>query len=340
MSPRLMSYTAAALYGLGGLGGVAERLVPGGLDFSVAPSLVAIVLALGLMAGGSRLPRTALAPLGPIGVAFVAVALALAPNVGNSAALFVLPVLWTAFFFRGRGAVAIVLCVAASYAMVLSMQAGVTGAADRWMDVMVSVSAVAAVITELARRDDALLARLASEARTDALTGLLNRRGFDERAAVELAHSRREGTAMALVSFDLDHFKRVNDEWGHDAGDRVLAGFGSLLAAGSRDVDAVARLGGEEFCVLLPGADRESADTFTERIRGELAAAMTAAGLPAVGVSAGVAVAAAPDSIESLLRQADRALYAAKRAGRGRTVVDGELPALPASLAIGAHPGG
>src|ERR1019366_6087348 len=93
---------------------------------------------------------------------------------------------------------------------------------------MVSVSVVAAVVLMLTRRNDELLVRLAGEARTDTLTGLLNRRGFEERASVELAHARREGHAIAVVSFDIDYSRRVNDEWGRETGDRVLARVGAV----------------------------------------------------------------------------------------------------------------
>jgi len=187
----------------------------------------------------------------------------------------------------------------------------------------VAVSAAAATITVLARRN-ADLARLAGEARTDTLTGLLNRRGFEERAAVELAHARREGRPIAVASFDIDHFKRVNDEWGHEAGDRVLARVGSVLAAHSREVDVVARIGGDEFLALLPAATSAEADAFTQRVQHALAT-LDPAALPAVGVSAGVAAASAPAGVQELLAQSDTALYAAKRAGRGHTRIFGRL---------------
>jgi diguanylate cyclase (GGDEF)-like protein len=193
------------------------------------------------------------------------------------------------------------------------------GDVDRWIDVMVSVSVVAAVVLVLTNRNDELLARLADEARTDPLTGLLNRRGFDEHALVELAHARRERHSVALASIDIDHFKHVNDEWGHDIGDRVLARLGTILAAQSRDIDVVARVGGEEFVVLMPGCEASDAAAFTDRVRRSLAAADDSE-LPTVRVSAGVTAATAPADIAPLLRRADSALYEAKRAGRDRTV--------------------
>jgi diguanylate cyclase (GGDEF)-like protein len=248
----------------------------------------------------------------------VAYALATAPTVGNTAALFVLPVLWTTFFFRLGGAIAIVALVGLADAIVLISLAG--DGIDRWLDVMASVSAVAAVVTVLGQHNDRLLARVTGEARTDMLTGLLNRRGLAERAAIELAHARRERRSIAVATFDIDYFKRINDEWGHETGDRVLVGVAAVLRDSVREIDAVARVGGEEFVVLLPGADAAAGDALTQRVRDALAH-LGAPGLPAVSISAGVAAAVAPAALEPVLQGADTALYAAKRAGRGRTAV-------------------
>ena len=320
VNTRLMAHTAAALYGAAAVDGLIDRLT-GGAHFSLAPTLVALAIALLLIAVGPRLPRHVLFAFGPLGTALVATALATAPTIGDSEVLYVLPVLWTVFFFGLPGAVAIVCAAAAADGLALNSLHGAGGGLDAWVDVMVSVTAVAAVVEVLARRNSVLLARLAGEARTDTLTGLLNRRGFDERAAVELAHARREGHAIAIASLDIDYFKRVNDEWGHETGDRVLAYVGAVLGAHSRDVDVVARTGGEEFVVLLPGSDSANAERFTQRIHEALGAAEGSA-LPTVRVSAGVTSAVAPANIQGLLHRADLALYTAKRTGRNRTVID------------------
>ena len=161
---------------------------------------------------------------------------------------------------------------------------------------------------------------LRDEARTDALTGVLNRRGFDERAALELAHARREHRSIAIATFDVDYFKRINDEWGHEIGDRVLARTGRLLARHSRGIDVVARFGGEEFVALLPGSTSADAQAFADRVRVALTV-KDLTGLPTIRVSAGIHAATAPQSIETMLQGADSALYSAKRAGRDRTVV-------------------
>jgi diguanylate cyclase (GGDEF)-like protein len=327
---RLIAHTAAAMYGGAAFIALIEGVIPGGPRYAVVPGLVALVLVPSLLAAGPRLPRWGLAPLGPIGVGLIAYALATGPGAGDGAVLYMLPVVWTAYFFGIRGAVSIVACVGVAHGLALLSLPAASEAPDRWIDVMVSVSVVAAVVQVLASRNDKLLARLAGEARTDTLTGLLNRRGFEERASVELALARREDHSIAVVSFDIDHFKRINDEWGHETGDRVLARLGALLTATSRAVDVIARIGGEEFVVLLPRCDSADADAFTQRIRRALAAD-DASGLPAVRVSAGITAATAPANIQPLLQHADSALYAAKRAGRNRTLIFEHEEAPPAT---------
>jgi diguanylate cyclase (GGDEF)-like protein len=331
LDERLLAYTAAGIFGGGAFVGLIEGLIPGGPSYSFLPGLGALVIVTFLLAVGPRLPRWGLAPLGPIGAGLIAYALSSSPGAGDGAVLYMWPVLWTAFFFGVRGAISIVACIGVAHGLALLSLPADSGFFDRWVDVMVSVCVVAAVVHVLANRNDELLARLAGEARTDKLTGLLNRRGFEERAAIELAHARREGHSIAVVAFDIDYFKRINDEWGHETGDQVLARLGAVLATHSRDVDVVARIGGEEFVVLLASSDSADADVFTQRIRRRLAEADTSA-LPAVHVSAGVAAALAPTNVEALLLRADSALYAAKRAGRDRTVISENEEVLFAGL--------
>ncbi|HST33154.1 MAG TPA: GGDEF domain-containing protein, partial [Solirubrobacteraceae bacterium] len=210
----------------------------------------------------------------------------------------------------------------------------------RWVDVMTGASLVALVALALMERNESLVVQLAAESRTDALTGLLNRRGFDERAALAQAHTRRAGGSLALVTFDLDYFKRVNDEWGHEMGDRVLARTGAVIGELVRETDVAARVGGEEFTVLLPLTDAHEAEAFTQRVRRALAAT-DPDGTPLVRVSAGVSVCASPAAIETCLQRADSALYQAKRSGRDRTVTFDEgapdIERTPAAAAELAH---
>ena len=163
--------------------------------------------------------------------------------------------------------------------------------------------------------------RLARLAAVDGLSGLANRRSFDEALAAELARSRRHGGALSLVMADLDSFKRVNDERGHAVGDEVIRAFARLLSASARRSDLVARYGGEEFAVLMPETTREQALQYAERVR----AALAASELPEVGwpvtASFGVAQAEAARSAEDFVDAADQALYGAKKAGRNRVCV-------------------
>jgi diguanylate cyclase (GGDEF)-like protein len=320
MDKRLMAYTAAGMYGGAAFDGAIEGAIPGDPSFAITPVIVSAVIVLVLVRYGPRLPRRALAPLGPLGVVLIAYALSATPGAGDGAVLYMWPVLWSTFFFGRRGAIMIIACVGVAHAITLLVLPEASSYAGRWVDVMVSVSVVSAVVLALAGRNDVLLSQLNDEARTDALTGLLNRRGFDERAALELARTRREHLPIAVAVFDLDYFKRINDEWGHKIGDRVLARLGQILAAHTRDIDVTARFGGEEFVVLLPGCTSDDADNFAQRIR-KVLAADEPAGLPTIRVSAGIQAAHTPSSVDTMLQGADSALYKAKRAGRDRAVI-------------------
>jgi diguanylate cyclase (GGDEF)-like protein len=314
-----MAYSAALMYGAAAFDGLLAGVIPGDPRTALPELVAAFAVAALILAVGPRLPRWALAPLGPLGVVLIAGSLHSRVGATDGATLYVWPVLWTTYFFGRRGAIAIVLWVGVAHGLVLFSLPAASSYFGRWLDVMISVALVASVVEILARRNSALMSRLADEARIDGLTGLLNRRGFDERATLELADTDRKPQAIAAAAFDIDGFKHINDEWGHQVGDRVLARIGGLLAGRSRGIDIAARMGGDEFVVLLPGSDLPEAHAFTQRIRHALASGEDS-GLPAVRVSAGVAVAIAPSNIEPLLHRADQALYAAKRAGRDRTI--------------------
>jgi diguanylate cyclase (GGDEF)-like protein/PAS domain S-box-containing protein len=166
----------------------------------------------------------------------------------------------------------------------------------------------------------------------DHLTGVANRRAFIEAAELELNRNRRAPRPTALVLVDADHFKRINDRHGHAGGDAVLRHLGQLLAATFRQVDVVARVGGEEFAVLLPSTDLDAAVAVAERVRGLVAGRPVAydGALIACTISAGVAVCDGEAlGLDGLMKRADRALYAAKAAGRDRVerwrpALDGE----------------
>ncbi len=156
---------------------------------------------------------------------------------------------------------------------------------------------------------------------SDHLTGVANRRAFFEAAEMELARQRRTPRPTALVLIDVDRFKDVNDRHGHPGGDAVLRALGGLLAGAVRQVDVVARIGGEEFAVLLPSTTLDGAVAVAEQLRRLVAAqAVPFDGAQiACTVSAGVAASAdEADTLDALMKRADRALYAAKANGRDR----------------------
>ena len=177
------------------------------------------------------------------------------------------------------------------------------------------------------------LRRAQSEAMLDSLTGLKNRRGF-ERAVEELQRDPPGLAGSALLVADIDHFKVVNDTYGHLLGDKVIRAVAHVLRSSIKGRDVAARLGGEEFAVLLPQTTLKGAAAVAEQIRGTVAQGRICRpdGNESIGqvtLSLGVAVAVAGDSLEALLERADAAMYAAKRAGRNQIslAAGGQAPA-------------
>ena len=180
-----------------------------------------------------------------------------------------------------------------------------------------------------------VVARMVSELRHysdhDPLTGLLNRRGIEHRLEAEHQRLVRHGHPYTLLSLDLDHFKRVNDEHGHPVGDAVLRAFGDLLRRAGRDADAAARVGGEEFWVLLPDTDMDGALPLAERILDDVRRLRLAEAPVQVTVSIGIAAAKErAEPAEALMRRLDGALYQAKAGGRDRVVCAGTLSVVDA----------
>jgi diguanylate cyclase (GGDEF)-like protein len=159
------------------------------------------------------------------------------------------------------------------------------------------------------------------EARIDPLTGLNNRRAFLERAALELQRAARYNAPTALIMLDLDHFKVINDTYGHPVGDQVLVALASALFKSMREVDSVGRLGGEEFAILMPDTAAEAAIQAAERIRQAVEAMALDVEGRRITCTASFGISAfQPDdgSIDELFIRADRALYSAKQLGRNR----------------------
>lgn len=201
------------------------------------------------------------------------------------------------------------------------------------------IDGVVAVMRDITEQKD-LQDKLASLAATDALTGLANRRAFDERLADEWARARRDGTQLSLLLIDVDHFKKFNDHYGHLAGDGCLRALGRILSAiARRPADLAARYGGEEFAVLLPNTGPDGCAEVGEGIRQALhdLAMVHAQNPPSRLVTASVGAATSVPSQASdsstLVAAADRALYAAKDSGRDRLVISGQVVPWPAKSA-------
>jgi diguanylate cyclase (GGDEF)-like protein len=177
-------------------------------------------------------------------------------------------------------------------------------------------------LTLLARSFEAMRSRLAEQIGTDPLTGCLNRRALESRLRAEWRQAKRRSSTVAVLAIDLDHFKEINDTRGHPFGDIVLQEAAGIMKATARDTDAVARIGGDEFVIVLPDTGWQGALTFAERLRrkvddydfGASSSAMS------ITISVGVALARGTDPVspEMLLMEADRSLYKAKSGGRNR----------------------
>ena len=176
----------------------------------------------------------------------------------------------------------------------------------------------------LRQRNDALIEELEQQVRRDALTGLANRRYFIDCGQAELQRAVRYRHALALLMVDIDHFKPINDSYGHLAGDEVLKAVAAVCAATVRSNDCLARLGGEEFAVLMPETALDEACAAAERLRAAVArlCCELPEGVVKPTVSIGVAITADGDeTLSSLMRRGDRAMYAAKAQGRNCVVV-------------------
>jgi diguanylate cyclase (GGDEF)-like protein len=170
-----------------------------------------------------------------------------------------------------------------------------------------------------------MIAESQLQASTDSLTGLLNRRSMENK----VREARRDTGRIAVVLADLDHFKQLNDTYGHHTGDRALRLFAGVLAAALRRQDLISRHGGEEFLAVLPDCTGSLAETVLETVRTELAAAVAEHGLPAFTCSFGVAEAEQSEDFADAVSRADLALFEAKRTGRNRVVVYGALAEPP-----------
>lgn len=234
--------------------------------------------------------------------------------------LMLLPVLWLLLYGTRAQIGAAVACVAVTLSLPITASGGPSAGSDARLAIVWTTIAAVVCFTVLRlvdeiRRQSAELERLAS---TDTLTGLPNRRVWEDALPRELARSVRTGSPVAIAILDLDHFKYYNDTHGHQGGDLLLKEIAALWPSELRDSDLLARHGGEEFALLLPDCGTADLEPVVEKVRRAMPAGVTS--------SAGAAVWDGVEEAEELIRRADEALYTAKRGGRDRTVIAGHGP--------------
>ena len=241
-------------------------------------------------------------------------------NAADGMLLLVWPLLFAAYLLPRRTAYWTLAIVVGCLTVILAEGSG-PGRFEAWVETATSLALTLVVILRVRGQADRLKAALAEQASTDPLTGLSNRRAFDAALEREVARQRRTRAPLSLLAVDVDHFKKINDTWGHAAGDDTLAALGDLLPRLVRASDTVSRVGGEEFGVLLPDCPAPQARARADALRAEVWAASRGWTHP---VTVSVGVATVPDSAEALddlVVAADMALYAAKESGRDRVRV-------------------
>jgi diguanylate cyclase (GGDEF)-like protein/putative nucleotidyltransferase with HDIG domain len=280
-----------------------------------ALGLTAIITGVTLCWRGADLPVRPMSPMLGFGNLLITLVVIASGQPDGRYSLFYVWVALQAFYFlTPRTAMLHMVSVAAQYALALIV---LHGGADQWLLVLGTVVTTGWLIGALRAR----IERLSTQARTDILTGLANRRGFDEEIESALASARYSHKLLSLVAIDLDGFKAVNDRHGHLAGDAILHRFGQLCA---ETVDlAVSRLGGDEFAIIASGRDQhaaaELAHSIHQAVRGDPELTQHD-----VTISIGIATFPAhADSSRSLSRAADRALYHAKELGSDQIVAYG-----------------
>ncbi len=296
---------------------------PPGTDVSGLFGIYAVALALGgyLLLRGSRVtPREMSAAL-LIGTVLVSLAIHFTEGrTGVYSLFYVWIAIESVYFLSHRAALVQVVGVAIAFGLVL-MSERPPGAEEQWLITVGTVALAGILVGALKANVERLIGRLAAAAHTDSLTGLSNRRAFQDALEVELERARRGGRPVSLLVADLDHFKRVNDLLGHPSGDQVLKRFADQMTRLTRIIDIPARLGGEEFALVLPEATRHDALLVAERLRRSVKGAFVDTAAP---LTVSIGVTCFPDdggSADDLLRAGDQALYAAKKLGRDRTVL-------------------
>ena len=307
-----MARSASALFTAGAVAVLLSLLfdaghtVPTGRIVTVAGVALAFGAAMWLL--GTRLKEWAFHSLVLVGVVMVSIVVHQAGGALASAgyaSLYLIVTVYACFFFT-RPLALIHLAVVAAASLAVFMDVGKAGWWALWVMLM-STAAIVGVLVSV------LVEQVRSMARADMLTGLANRRAWEESLPREVARAARVARPLSVAVIDLDYFKEVNDAGGHQAGDQTLRAVAAAWSSQVRDVDLLARYGGDEFALVMPDCDADQAQAIVDRLRDTTPLETT--------FSAGIATWDGEESITELVRRADEALYAAKGAGRARTVV-------------------
>lgn len=321
----VMSRSLALMWGFAGVLLALSLMLPSpGASNSVLWTVVVVaLLTAAVMLAVPSLDSRVFEAITAFGTVLIGAVVFFGGRAGNDYALFYVWLNVHAFYFLPwRRALLQLLLMAVSYPLALVLASQLGGGRPIDYAMMLGTLLVSGLFVGLLKsRVARLLLRLSDAAHRDALTGLLNRRGFDEALSLELERVHRGGRPLSLLIVDLDHFKQVNDRFGHQAGDQALVRVTNALGVSQRRIDTSARIGGEEFAVLMPDTDERGAFAVAERLRGEIAGSV-GEGSPRLTVSVGVAsFPAHAQDAEGLVRAADSALYVAKSLGRDRVVL-------------------
>ena len=325
--PATMARTFTYLFGIGATLLLVTLPLPHSADRDTAGLVVvaiaAYLAALGFLVLFDRLPLWFYEATPLLGTILVSLAVYFGGS--DAPAAYAVYYFWVAlaacYFLTPAVAATHLALASAGYGIALLASAEVEVPALGWALTTGSLFVVGILMTALRAQMERMLTELGAAARTDALTGLANRRELEGRFAGELERSTRGGRPLSIVVLDLDWFKEFNDRFGHAAGDNALVKLAEALRRATRTSDVVARLGGEEFAVLAPETDEHEGYQLAERLRAEVRATFSrqpekmtvscgVAGFPMHGITTG-----------ELLHSADRALYEAKEAGRDRSVL-------------------
>jgi diguanylate cyclase (GGDEF)-like protein len=291
---------------------------PQGYPLTIATGVVCALSAAGVVVtwrSGERFGDVTLAALVVVATGLLTLAaVVIQPSFADLVVLFLLSAIFGACFLAAPFSLLQLVICCAAYGWLVTSRPPTEVAQAHWTTATLVLASAVAAVWVLRRQLTAAHEELARLATCDPLTGLLNRRGFDQRVGHEIERHRRSSEPFSILLCDLDHFKAINDRHGHAVGDRVLTRVSATLLDGVRTIDAVARVGGEEIAVLLVHCDRDSAHSVAERLR--IAVGASQPGDPEVTISIGIAEAGPDELPAQLYTRADSALYDAKHAGR------------------------